>query len=529
MALSVYERPQVGISSIGIGGLQIDVTQKIAITSSDLSYKNGYLYANLKNKKLQIPVSSIELKEAIQLVQNSNERIFETSIDQVLIPEVYSFPYKSKPLRNQTYLSHLFLDADQEFAQLVQENIKMPITSIKHPYAQALDLLNTDAQYKALSNQWITPPLSWPQLYIIFDPNTQDLIRFNFNPQALFRSEGGYPVEVDTNIQTIGERPYQPLREDVQKHPNLYVEISPIIDRAASMIKVLGLVSSACSQPRSCQNLLVSSSANEQRQLDEIYWNLHSNQRRTKPQTFNKLVRRWQQLSLLEFQPSQSPEAWAAAYDTVQIAMRNPDLREQAIRIAQRQFLNQKIPGNDALLQAAAAVVFVMQDGQDNIEKAKQSLEQAINISSSNNYPGEQIKVAQMGLWVSVIMMSKGVKEADDIYYRMRVLEGLAQILAYKDVDSYLEKCLQNPSSCSSKELRTKEADIARINLEISLYFEKDIDVAWLYGRFAYLVGTKEPASRINRLRFLSTYAQIAKTKEHRQELERLKTNLARN
>jgi hypothetical protein len=84
MAFSSYERPQIAIVSVGIGGLQVNVNQKIDVSSSGLSHKNGYLYVKLKNRALQIPVSSIELKEAIQLIQNSNERIFETSIDQLM-------------------------------------------------------------------------------------------------------------------------------------------------------------------------------------------------------------------------------------------------------------------------------------------------------------------------------------------------------------------------------------------------------------------------------------------------------------
>jgi hypothetical protein len=533
MAFSRYERPQVASSSVGIGGLRIDVTQKIAISSSDLSYKNGYLYANLKNRALKIPVSSIELEEAIQLVQNSNERIFETSLDQIRVPEVQlllgTFPYISKPLQGTKFLSYLFLAADQEFAGLVQERIKMPVTNIRHPYSQALDLLNTDAQYQALPNQWTTPPLSWPQLYIIFDPNAQGLIGLNFNPQVLFRSSSSYPVEVDSQYQTVGENPYQPLTEDVKKHPNLYREVLPIVDRAASITAVLGLVSSACYQPKSCQNLLVSPAANEERQLEEIYNNLSQNESKIEPQSLQKLINRWQELSLRDFQPSQSRESWAAAYDAVWIAIENPNLRNRALKIAARQFLTQTVPPNDALLQAAASVVFVAQGGQDNLAKAQQSLENAINLSSSSNYYGEQNKVARLGLAVSGIMDFLGMKEANEVDTKSKKLLVSSSLQSYKYIDSYLENCMTNPSSCSSEDLRTKEADTASIDWKISLYFEKDIDIAWLYGRFAYLVGLKEPASRINRLRLLSQYAQVAKTEEHRQKLKQLVINLAKN
>jgi hypothetical protein len=533
MAFSKYERPQLGRSSVGIGGLQIDVTQKIAISSSDLSYKNGYLYSNLRNRELKIPVSSIELKEAIQLVQDNNERIFETSLDQIRVPEVQlimgTFPYISKPLRGTKFLASLFLYADIEFARLVQGDIKMPVTNIKDPYSQALDLLNTDAQYQSLPSQWSRPPLSWPQLYIVFDPNTQDLISLNFNPQVLFRSSSGHPVEVDSQTQTVGEKPYQSLREDVKKHPNLYREVLPIVDRAASITEVLGLVSSACSQPKSCQNLLVSPAANEERQLEEIYKKLSPNESKNKPQSLKKLINRWPELSLREFQPSQSPESWAAAYDAVWIAIENPNLRNRALEIAARQFLTQTVPSNDPLLQAAASVVFVAQGGQDNLVKAQQSLDNAINISSSSNYYGEQNKVARLGLAVSGIMNFLGMKEANKVYTKSKKLLDSSSLQSYKEIDSYLENCMQNSSPCSSKDLRTTEAATASIDWTISLSSEKDIDVAWLYGRFAYLVGLKEPASRINRLRLLSQYAQVAKIEEHRQKLKQLAINLAKN
>lgn len=530
MAFSSYERPQIAIVGVGIGGLQVNVNQKIDVSSSDLFYKNGYLYAKLKNRALQIPVSSIELKEAIQLIQNSNERIFETSIDQLIVPgaeRLLRRDYRSKPLRGTKFLRELFLSADKQFAGLV-ESIQSPTTNIKNPYFQALNLLNTDTQYQALPNQWTRPPLSWPQLYIVFDPNTQGLISLKFKPQVIFRSSSGYPVEVNSQVQSLGEKPYQSLRKDIKKRSNLYREALPIVDRAANITAVLGLVSSACSQPRSCQHLLVSPAGNEESQLREKYTNLSERVSKSDQQSIKRLENRWDELRLREFQPSQSPKSWAAAYDAVWIAIENPNLKNKALNIAARQFLTQAVPPNDALLQAAASVVFVAQGGQENFAKAQQSIDKAIKISSSSNYFVEQNKVARLGLAISRISNSWLSEEAMRRNVNLTYLRSSSTLQLYKYIDSYLENCLKNPSSCTSEDLRTKEVNTASIYWQIPLFRKRDIDTAWVYGRFAYLVALNEPGSRINRLRLLSHYADLAKTEERRQKLRLLAMSLSK-
>jgi hypothetical protein len=532
MAFSSYERPQIASASVGIGGLQVNVQKKINIRSSDLSYKNGFLYVKLKNRNLQIPVGSIELKEAVQLVQNSDERVFETSLDQTMIPTVQIFlgalPYKSKPLRGTKFLGNLFLSADQQFAGLVQNSIQSPATNIKDPYSQALELLNTDTQYQALLNQWTGPPLSWPQLYIVFDPNTQGLISLKFKPQVIFRSSSGYPVEVNSQVQSLGEKPYQSLRKDIKKRSNLYREALPIVDRAANITAVLGLVSSACSQPRSCRNLLVSPVGNEESQLRKKYKDLFERVSKSDLQSNKRLLNRWSELRLREFQPSQRPESWAAAYDAVWMAIENPALRNQALDIAARQFLTQIVPPNDALLQAAASVVFAAQGGQENLAKAQQSIDNAFNITSSSNYFVEQNKVAKLGLAIGSISDSWKMKEANRAKSKLTNLWLTSTLKLYNYIDSYLENCMKNLSSCTSEDLRSKEVETASIDWRISLLLEKDLDIAWVYGRFAYLVALNDPESRNNRLRLLSQYAKWATTKKHRQELNFLAMSLGK-
>jgi hypothetical protein len=107
-------------------------------------------------------------------------------------------------------------------------------------------------------------------------------------------------------------------------------------------------------------------------------------------------------------------------------------------------------------------------------------------------------------------------------------LRGSSTLQLYKYIDTYLDNCLKNPSSCTSEDLRTKEVDTASIYWQIPLLRERDIDTAWVYGRFAYLVALNEPGSRINRLRLLSHYADLAKTREHKQRLRLLAMSLGK-
>ena len=86
---------------------------------------------------------------------------------------------------------------------------------------------------------------------------------------------------------------------------------------------------------------------------------------------------------------------------------------------------------------------------------------------------------------------------------------------------------MKYPSACPSRELRAWEANTARARLGVyDYYVDKSIDVAWLYGRFSYLVGLKEEKWRSDRLRLLSSYVRLAKTPSHKEELIKLESDL---
>ena len=529
IAYSMYAGDEVASPGTAIGGLQIDITTKLPLNSSDLSYSNGYLSANLQGKRLQVPISSIELKEAVESVQKHQDLVFQTSIDQNFITTFYGDKqkYVSDGLRTTIFLKDLLVTADLEFAALVQANLPMPPGSAIHPYEQALNLLNTDTDYKALPTQQTLPPLSWPQIFMSFDPKAEGLVRLEFGSQVIFRSLSGYPLEVNPSYQTIGERPYLPLIKDVRQNSSLYRSSLPSVDRAASVTAVLGLVGSACRQLNSCQHLLIKSDIKEVREVNNLYikLELRVSQAPKKPQGLQKLYKRWQELKLRNFQPGQNPEAWAAAYDALQNGMYNPSLTNQAIQLASKQFLNQPIP-DDALLQAAAAVIYGKEGGVNNLKKAEQSLVKAMKLSKE--YPVDSLEVAKMGMFLSNLLNRQGIDKswAESLRSSMSILTTIAVIEAYDEIDSYLTKCVKDPSACPSRELRAWEANTARARLGVYDYVAKSIDAAWLYGRFAYLVGLKEPKWRSDRVRLLSSYVRLAKTPSHKEELIKLESDL---
>lgn len=530
IAYSMYAGDEVASPGTAIGGLQIDITTKLPLNSSDLSYSSGYLSANLQEKRLQVPISSIELKEAVELVQKHQDLVFQTSIDRNFITTLYGDkqPYASDGLRTTTFLQDLLVTADLEFAALVQAYLPMPPGSAIHPYEQALNLLNTDIAYKALPTRQALPPLSWPQIFMSFDSKAEGLVRLEFGSQVLFRSFSGYPLEVNPSYQTIGERPYLPLIKDVRQNSSLYRSSLPAVDRAASVTAVLGLVGSACRQPNSCQHLLIKSDIKEEREVNNLYSKLQlrvSQSQKKEPQGLRKLGNRWQELNLRDFQPGQNPEAWAAAYDALQNGMYNPSLTNQAIQLASKQFLNQPIP-DDALLQAAAAVIYGKEGGVNNLKKAEQSLAKAMKLSKE--YPVDSLEVANMGMFLSDLLNRQGIDKSwsESVRSNMAILKAIAIAKSYGQIDSYLTKCVKDPSACPSRELRVWEANTAKAQLGVYDSFIKSIDAAWLYGRFSYLVGLKEEKWRSDRLRLLSSYVRLAKTPSHKEELIKLESDL---
>jgi hypothetical protein len=437
---------------------------------------------------------------------------------------------------------------------MIAEKLTPPKLRGVSPNTEALRLLDTDTNYRQLPQQWIKQPFSYPQIFMSFDPEMPKLVRMEFRPQVLFPSPSGYIVQVDTQTQTIGENPYVPLKQDFAQNPNVYLEAMPIVERATSITSALGFVAAACKQPKSCQHLVIESNNDEKAKLEKEYNNLEKRLviLTIVPGSLKKeldLYYKWSELSIRNFQPNQSPKAWGYAYDDVNQVIRHtinfgikkatissenlkPEaksvltflaeqdliLAKQQLTLAKQQFLNYSIPENDTLLQAAAAVVFVSEGREPNLEKAQQSLNKAIELSGE--YQGDRIEVTNMGSFVGKMMKERWSQpKGETIIKEMDKLRTEARLKAYDRVDSYLSECMTAILNCPSKKLQTLEVDLARTGLDRSL---ETGDIAWLWGRLSYLIGVQEPQWKANRLRLLLSYAKSAKTNTHRSELKRL-------
>ncbi|MDJ0903121.1 MAG: hypothetical protein QNJ55_30415 [Xenococcus sp. MO_188.B8] len=533
---ALYARTQFSRPGIGIGGLQVNIRSNLRLEPKNLSYRNGFLSANLgvKRRTVNIPISQIELKEVIDLVQQKNTYVLQTSIDRT-VPR--TTVYQSSALKETKYIKDLFLVADKEFAAMVGGSSPLPETRIVAPSKEALRLLDSDNSYRKLPTKWIKRPISWSQLFISFDPQMPKLVRMELKPQVLFMSPTGYPVEVKRRAQAIGERPYTKLREDFKKDPSDYLAVLPSVNRVAHVSAALGLVVSACQQPKSCQHLQSVPNRNEEANLAQEY-------RRIKRKSFffsrfspystqrRKLRNKWKELSIRNFKNSNSPKAWGAAYDAFEHYKRmwrsgsiysSKTALNQARVLAKQQFLRYPIPKNDALLQAVATI-FMLEDDNTDIKLVKKSLDKAIKYS--DKYPGDRISVTDIGIFTSYLMQEKYPQESISIRKEMRRLRYEAILSAYDEVDRYLLKCMKTIRNCSSRDLRKWEADAARAGLNADIISK---DIPWLYGRFAYLIGIKEPHSRANRLRLLSSYVELTKAQTYSQELRRLEVDLRKN
>lgn len=558
---SLYSKPYKGIAS-GIGGLEVNFENNLQLQPSDLSYNDGNLIINnFKNRQtpIYIPISKGELNDVLYLVQKDNsESVLQTSID---ITAVESSVNYSPALEETIYVNELFHLADKEFASMINGGLTSAKLRGVAPSTEALKLLDIDNDYRQLPQQWIKQPFSYPQIFIFFDPDKTELIGMRFRPQVLFSSPSGHIVEVDRQTEEIGERPYLQLKEDFAQNPNVYLETLPIVRRTASITSALGFVSAACKPPRDCQHLEIESNSDEKAQLEEEYerlrnridiigvlsvLNLSGEQL--------KLHYKWSELSLSNFQPNNSPEAWGHAYDAVRqiidhtkefgikqaalnsesleseeqdllrlLANLDLELARKQFVLSKEQFLNYSIPEDDALLNAAEAVIFISEGGEINVKKAKQSLNKGIKLAEQ--YPGTQIEVAYIGLFIGAMIRDQWDKEeGKSLMKEMNKMTNEAQLKLYDMVDNYLSECMTNlDENCYSIKLQTLEVDLARAGLDNSL---ETRDVSWLWGRLSYLIAVQEPKWKVDRKRLLLSYARSAEEYDHRRELMKLADRL---
>lgn len=548
---SFYAAKVMSTESIGIGGLQVQIDSKLDLKPSDLSYSESYLRANTKEKQLAVKVEPKIILDSMRVVEQANKigkKVFKVSIDTTAVGRN---KYTDEILEGEgegegVQIGESLLSADKSFAKLVWGRIPLPEGAPQHPYSEALKLLKTDSEYKKLPVQWKEPPRSAPQIYLSFDPNAPGLVDAKFNPQVFFFSPyGGVPLSVDKKLQSLAERPYQPLIKDIKARPLAYRdrEVLPFLDRAATITATLGLIAAGCRQAESCTEL--------KRQVENSSDQTSLSQTPQKESSFRPLIppdkdrsikaweeqyikedrfiKAWEELSFQTFQPSDAPKAWAIAYDTVQEAVReyHSQAPKQEVKdLVVSQFIDRKVPEN-SLLQAASAVALVW---NGEFDAARKALYHALDLSK--NYPGDRFEVAEIGKYVitsihwsleekSDSSLKDDLKHFEKIHLEhLETVRVSAQLAAFDEVDQYLTGCEQKPKTCSSEDLRTWEADAARAGLFESI---PNRDVSSLHGRFAYLIGIqiKDPEQQSNRLRYLSFYAQNAE-EDNRSHLEKL-------
>lgn len=566
-----------GILAQGIGGLQVNIDSVRNLSVSNLSYNNGRLYANIENKPVNVEVNPKIVQEAIRVMEHTDKQVFQVSLDSTAVGNI---PYIDEFLKDTT-IGELLLEADLDFAGVVDGSQYLPDSQIKYPYEKGLYLLDNHDDYRKLPDKWINPPVSWSQIYLHFNPMVPGLVQLEFNPQVFFLTASGHPVEVSKEIEELGELPYEPLKQDVRNNPLTYINTVPALKRAASITATLGLVAAGCQKPASCLNL------KHQAWISSILTHL-SNKREEKEDNANQLrieqvqkarsnfMNKWDEHSFQKFHPDNNSDiTWADAYDAVQRGAKTlsqedltdsllsymkvllkPEeskkvieslsekektrielsLSERAIKLAKQKFLNNSVPPNDSLLMAASAVTSAW---NGDTKAAQEKLDLAIKLS--NNYPGTRLQVVKMGYFVGQIIKKENKSLGQEIDLRMRFEQRKAKVKAYDEIDQclkdYEKKNLLNciPKDISIKDKQTK--DLGTYKLRILETYARDSglykyvprrDLAWLHGRFAYLIGNEinDLTQKKDRLRFLSAYTQKAQPGWHRWKLHQLENKM---
>lgn len=574
----------------GIGGLESNIASSLVLKPSDLSYKDGTLYANIKDKKIPITVSPNILRETIYVVQRTKNRSFQVSQDQLAGNN--GILYTDEALRN-TEIGKVFLGADSEFASMVwgNEELLKETPESKQPNYLASQLLkDKNSPYSSLLKKWALPPLSWPQITLSFNPNpnkVSGLVNLEYKPQVTFLSPYGDPVQAEDKDQKLGEIPYEPLIQDVKARPDVYREVLPLVNQAASITAAMGLVAAACQEPESCKHLQHQTwMSNLQPKKLINAWMQEDNNNFSRPRDFLGLMSETKSMELLKYQWLErsletfesEKNAWDAPYNTVlqgiqhkNVANKIEDDRQdykrdkaqdkgsitewkeeekdkvmgeigtaafsvanKAQKLAAEHFKDyQTIPKESFILQAALAVVDAWKGDWYAVEE---DLKNATRYSYHR--PKDGSEVIKLGHAVASIMQSNSKEEIKTkgkwIKFRMNYLQHKALRESYNFAENYLKSCETNKPDqleCIHDNLLLNwEAYTMRAGL-----FKEDVkgkDIPWLYGRFAYFVGVKllndkklEQAK--DRLRFLSSYADRANS-WHSWKLHRLENDLRR-
>jgi hypothetical protein len=568
-----------GILAQGIGGLQVNIDSVRNLSVSNLSYNNGRLYANIENKPVNVEVNPKIVHEAIRVMEHTDKHVFQVSLDSTAVGNIR---YIDEALKDTT-IGELLFDADLDFASVVDgSESEYLLDSQMYPYNKGLDLLDNHDDYRKLPDKWINPPVSWSQIYFHFNPMVPGLVQLEFNPQIFFITASGHPVEVSKEIEELGKLPYEPLKEDVRNNPLTYINNVPALKRAASITATLGLVAAGCQKPASCLNL------KHQAWISSILTHL-SNERKEKEGNANQLrieqvqkarmdfMNQWDEYSFQKFDHvNNSDITWADAYDAVQrgaktlsqedltdsllsymkVLLKPEELKkvtesisnneririenslsERARELSKQKFLNNSVPPNDSLLMAASAVTSAW-DG--DTKAAQEKLDLAIKFS--NNYPGTRFQVIKMGYFVGQIIKKEKKSMGEEIDLRMQFEQRKAKVKAYDEIDHCLDHYLKGYEKKSLlicipeyKDKQTKDLRIDTLRIletyarDSGLYkYVPRRDLAWLHGRFAYLIGNEinDLTQKKDRLRFLSAYTQEAQPGWHRWKLHQLENKM---
>ena len=137
--------PGIGVQAMGIGGLRSDIRSDLMLNPQDMSYAYGYLEVKIGGEQQKVKVSPLVLLETLEIVDKTDKRVFEVSLDRIDSGGVPYFDEKLNPI-----IGRSFFNADLEFAGLVQGGQQLPEDGGKHPFDEILQQLESDQEYRKL-------------------------------------------------------------------------------------------------------------------------------------------------------------------------------------------------------------------------------------------------------------------------------------------------------------------------------------------------------------------------------------------
>lgn len=356
---SRYQYPYHSNRGQGVGGLEVHFGSSLQLAPESLNLTERGLVVQLGDHSVTLPLSGIEVDEILQIVQRSRATRLQTSLDRIAGEKV---PYADPVLRESAF-KELFFRGDMEFAGMVQAQESYPPTEPLHPMARIMQLLGSDTPYRRLAQRYMDPPLSWPQIFLRFDPEAPRLVHLEFRPQILFHSPSRDVIEVTPAELKIASSPYADLQRDVDSHPDVFLARLPLVNRIAWQTAALGLVRAACSTPYRCSHLRLHEAPSERDERDQMILALAAQAPYDKPQAdslsswtnlaswfFNpgryaalRVNQLWQKEVDRSLKPdeTESPKSWATAFDLVCRA-RDQLLRARSIEV---QKTSQQAPG----------------------------------------------------------------------------------------------------------------------------------------------------------------------------------------